>query len=72
MTYHKIFASFSYIYISDRHTYLFIRINTIMHTFLDHAHDFFLDHVEEESQNLVVYATEMVPPRHHFDVMYAM
>ena len=43
-----------------------------MHTFLEHAYDFFLDHVEEESENLVVSAAEMVPPRHHFDVVYAV
>ena len=42
-----------------------------MHAFLDHAHDFFLDEMEEESENLVVVDAEMVLPRHYFDVVYA-
>ena len=27
---------------------------------------------EEESENLIVYAADMVPPRYHFDIVYAV
>ena len=43
-----------------------------MQTFLEHAYDFFLDQVKEESKHLVVSTAEMVPSRHHFDVVYAV
>jgi len=34
----------------------------ITHVFLDYDCGFFLDHMEKESVNLVVYVTEMVRP----------
>jgi len=33
-----------------------------MHVFLDYVRDFFLDHVEEWSETLVMYVAEVVMP----------
>ena len=38
------------------------RTNMIMHVFLDHVRDIFLDHVKEESENLIIFAAEMIWP----------
>ena len=40
-----------------------IQTSMIMHIFLDHVRSFFLDHVEEEYENLAVYVAEMVRPQ---------
>ena len=57
-TYHN----FDMLYLNkhDNITIYPIRTNMTMHVFLDHVRGFFLNHIEEESKNLVVYATEMV------------
>ena len=43
-----------------------------MHAFLDHPYGFFLDHMKEEFENLVVSAAERVPSDYHFDTVYAV
>ena len=41
-------------------SYYPIGTNMKMNVFLSHVRSFFLGHVEEESENLVVYAVEMI------------
>ena len=41
-----------------------------MHVILDHVYGFFLDHVEEQSENLVVYEAEIVLP--HMQILHVV